>query len=376
MKGIYFCEGLNLKKHNVLGIENKVYNQINSLKRFSEVILLDIQLNNWSSFEKIKFFLPVIKSKREKEREKLYGAINDSIQYIYIRKPSLTIEFYKILKHIKRDYPNIYIIMEIPTYPFHSEYHGLSKFMTLKSIRCEKKLKEVVDIILTYSDDKEIWGIKTLNASNCVNYKDILPRTEKYRVEKNTIRMTCVANFVYWHGIDRLINGINEYKGSYKIVLNLVGQGQEIEKLRQLAQNNKNIIFHGPKSGKQLSEIFDKTDIAVDALGRHRSGVTYNSSLKGKEYAARGIPSISAVKTELDYFKNFKYYLRIPADETYVNIEDIIVFYNKIYNNRKEIEITKEIRNLTEKKFDYKYGFEERIYTLLNSKGVNNERKY
>ncbi len=374
MKGIYFCEGLELKKRNVLGIENKVYNQIMSLKRFSDVIVLDLPLNNWDKLDKVKFFLPGIISKREKERKKLYEAIDNSIQYIYIRKPSLTIEFYKILKKIKKNYPNIYIIMEIPTFPFHSEYVGISRIMGLKSTVCERKLKYVVDTIATYSDDKEIWGIPTLNLSNCVVYKEILPRTEKYRIQKNTIRMTCVAKFVYWHGIDRLINGINQYSGPYKIVLNLVGEGPEIEKLKKISKNNKNIIFHGYKSGEQLSQIFDETDIAVDALGRHRSGVVYNSSLKGKEYAARGIPIISAVKTELDYLNDYKYYLKIPANETFVNIEDIVLFYNKIYNGKNELEITNEIRNVTEKMFDYKYGFEEKIYTLLENKGVKDEK--
>ena len=131
MKGIYFCEGLELKKRNVLGIENKVYNQIMSLKRFSDVIVLDLPLNNWDKLDKVKFFLPGIISKREKERKKLYESIDNSIQYIYIRKPSLTIEFYKILKKIKKNYPNIYIIMEIPTFPFHSEYVGISRNMWL-----------------------------------------------------------------------------------------------------------------------------------------------------------------------------------------------------------------------------------------------------
>ena len=156
--------------------------------------------------------------------------------------------------------------------------------------------------------------------------------------------------------------------------MNLVGEGPEIEKLKKISKNNKNIIFHGYKSGEQLSQIFDETDIAVDALGRHRSGVVYNSSLKGKEYAARGIPIISAVKTELDYLNDYKYYLKIPANETFVNIEDIVLFYNKIYNGKNELEITNEIRNVTEKMFDYKYGFEEKIYTLLENKGVKDEK--
>ena len=125
------------------------------------------------------------------------------------------------------------------------------------------------------------------------------------------------------------------------------------------------IIFHGPKSGRELDQIFDETDIAVDALGRHRSGVYYNSSLKGKEYVARGIPVISAVKTELDYMPEFKYYLTLPADDTDISMDDIIAFYEKIYFHNNPNEITLSIRQQTEKKFDYKFGFEDIIRTVL-----------
>ncbi len=370
MNGVYFCEGIDFSKTNNIGIENKIEHQIKCLKDFSKVnVIASVFKDNL--FEKIKFLLPFIKSDREYKREELLKRIDNKTNYIYIRKPALCFSFYKLLKKIKKMYPSVYIIMEIPTFPFHSEYYGISRLMNLKSIGCEKKLKEVIDIIVTFSSDDFIWGIKTIKTSNCICYNEILPRSENYKPRENELRLTCVANFTYWHGLDRLINGINNYNGKYKIRLNVVGGGREINNLKKLSRNSKSIIFHGPKIGQELDDIFNETDIAVDALGRHRSGVFYNSSLKGKEYCARGIPSISAVKTELDYLDDYHYYLKIPADESNVDIKEIISFFEKIYFEKNE-NVTDIIRNKTYKLFDYKYGFEEKLKSILYA-GDNNE---
>lgn len=366
MKGIFFSEGLEMNSDiTSLGIEKKVAAQVSSLAHIGDINHINIELKTDDISDKIRFVLPMIGSTRERNREILLDSVDESIDYIYIRKPSLTIKFYELLKKIKHINKHIVILMEIPTYPFHLEYQGISKLMILKSIACEKKLKEVIDYIITYSDDESIWGIPCLRTSNCVDYASLPARTENFHILKNTLRMTCVANYTYWHGIDRLIKGINNYNGPYKIVFNVVGVGKELDNLKKLANGNSGIIFHGSKSGKELASIFDNTDIAVDALGRHRSGVYYNSSLKGKEYVARGIPVISAVKTELDYMKDFEYYLKLPSDDTDIDINTVIDFYNKIYSSNNGINVTKEIRSITEKKFDYKYGFENPIKELV-----------
>jgi len=368
MNGVYYVEGLDLHSGQNMGIEQKVLQQIKCLKNLGKLKVMDIKFEQRFT-EKIKFTLPFIKSEREVRREKLFDVLDEKIDYIYIRKPSLSIGFYRLLKKIKKKFPSVYIILEIPTYPFHFEYNGMSKLRRLKSKRCEKRLKKVLDKIVTYSDDEEIWGVPTLRMSNCVAYNDILPRSKEYALIEGVIRLTCVARFMYWHGVDRLIEGIKRYDGDYDIELNIVGDGPEIEHLKKLAKNVAGIVFHGKKFGEELSEIFNKTDIAVDALGRHRSGVYYNSSLKGKEYVARGIPVISAVRTELDNMKDFPYYLKLPADDSCIDVKKVVKFYERIYSKKSPEEITEFIREETDILFDYKYGFEEVIYNELLSGG-------
>ncbi len=366
MKGVYYYEGIDFSDKNNSGIINKVKNQIKCLKEIGDLTIIEGK-GSYGIFDEIRFILPIIESEREKQRKKIAESVTEDTNYIYIRKPSLTKKFYAILNKIKKNFPKIIIIMEIPTYPFHSEYRGISKIMAIKSTNCEKKLHEVIDYIATYSNDSEIWGIKTINLSNCVDYSSIKPRSDKYKIIDRTIRLTCVANFTYWHGLDRLIKGIKEYKGDYKVVLNLVGGGKEIDNLKELSKRDSRIVFHGSKSGKELDDIFDNTDIAVDALGRHRSGVYYNSSLKGKEYSARGVPSISAVKTELDDFEKYKYYLKLPETDEPINISEIVKFYTRVYKNQDTQRVTKEIRERTKDKFDYKYGYKNIIYKIISN---------
>lgn len=369
MKLIYFCEEFNPFSKRKTGIEKKVYSQICSLKEEMDVEVKFAAVPK-NILDRILFILPFIWSNREKNwkdalRES--GTKYREFNYMYIRKPSLSLKFYKLLKYVKRENPSIKIMMEIPTYPNTNEYHGIKKIMVLKSVICEKQLKKVVDYILTYSKDKRIWDIPCLNIPNCVDYASISQR-KNYKPLENTLRLTFVAEFMYWHGADRLIQGILNYKGDYNVVLNIVGTGKEIPNLKKMANNDGRIIFHGFKSNREMNEIFNNTDIAIDSLGRHRSGIKYNSTLKGKEYSARGIPVVSAVQTEFDYMPGYRYYLKVPANDTPIVIEDLIKFHNEIINNGDYKTISSEIREITEEIFDFSKGFKKPIMEQIVNK--------
>ena len=88
-------------------------------------------------------------------------------------------------------------------------------------------------------------------------------------------------------------------------------------------------------------------------MGRHRSGVFYNSSLKGKEYCAKGLVIISGVKTELDDDPTVDFYYRIPANDEPVNIQDILVFYFQLMQKRCITDVQNGIMEYAEKNFDF-----------------------
>ena len=67
-----------------------------------------------------------------------------------------------------------------------------------------------------------------------------------------------------------------------------------------------------------LHNLFDRCDMGIGSLGRHRSGIQHIKTLKNREYAARGIPFIYS-ETDTD-FENRPYILKVPANEAPVNI--------------------------------------------------------
>lgn len=84
------------------------------------------------------------------------------------------------------------------------------------------------------------------------------------------------------------------------------------------------VILHGTKYGEELNEIFNHADFAIGSLGRHRSGIYNIKTLKNREYAARGFSFIYS-ETDND-FDLMPYILKVPADESPINISSIINF--------------------------------------------------
>lgn len=282
------------------------------------------------------------------------------VDCIYIRYQASDYQLIRMLKNIKKSNSKIKILVEIPTYPYDNEIIlSFKNFpIVMKDRWNRKKLFKLVNRVITFSNDEEIFNISTIVLSNAVN-------VEKTSVKKITcpnedINVIAVANYVFWHGYDRFIRGMHEYYSRSlkhtKINLYMVGGGDEIEKYKKLVDlyNLQSYVkFCGKMDGKDLDEIYNKCEIGLDAMGRHRSEVFYNSSLKGKEYGAKGIPIVSGVETELDSDRNYKYYLRVPADESNINMEIIIDFYDKIYNSTEsKEEVIANIRNYTESHFD------------------------
>lgn len=336
-----------------IGVLNKIDLQVKELQK-SNIYTKKVNLYKNSINMKIMNKLPFIPNYSS---IKLYVVLSKcDYDHVYIRKMSVDLVFLLALKNARKKKPEMKIMLEIPTYPYDGERkRWIDKFQLLSDKFVRKFLKKYVDVILTYSDDKEIFNIPTINLSNAANTK----LRKKKPTNSNAINIIAVANFDFWHGYDRFIRGLKKYyenKGTRKIVLHLVGAGREIEYYKELSANlikTGNVVFHGVKFGEDLEKLYDIAEIGLDAMGRHRSDVFYNSSLKGKEYGRVGLPIISGVKTELDYDDEFKYYFRVPASEDDINISNVIWFYDNIYYYHCDKEkIINEISRYTIKRFD------------------------
>ena len=79
----------------------------------------------------------------------------------------------------------------------------------------------------------------------------------------------------------------------------------------------------------------------------------YNSSLKGKEYCAKGLIIVSGVETELDNSKDFDYYYRVPADDSALDFCSIIDFALSKVEREGITNIQKNIMRYAKEHFDF-----------------------
>ena len=243
------------------------------------------------------------------------------------------------------------IIMEIPTSSFIDEYlkdnsriKGLYKLYMYK--RNARKILDRTDLVTC--------------VGHVPKYKDFLSRIDKVIVFQNGIdvenipvrtvntkdksvdelHLVGVANVTYWHGYDRVITGLAQYYSKKnndsipKVYFHIVGDGREIKHLKSLTEQlniSQYVIFHGIKQGKELDEIMNICHVGIGSIGIHRKNLSINSELKAIEYCARGVPFI-ATGTDEDFPPDFRYRLQISADESPVNIEEVIRFYETIRN--------------------------------------------
>lgn len=331
------------------GIKNKIENHINCFSKHGfccEKIILQKNIS-----KTIKYLCRILPFFSEHDYSKLKNV--EAGRIIYIRYGR--IDFRGLLALMKLHRKSKLIIVEIPTYPYDRESKGLYKILLYKDMIWRHFIKYCIDYIATYSDDKTIYGIQAINISNFVDMDKIRVVFDRKK-NNHEIHLIAVATLGFWHGYDRLIEGMNEYykkEHEYKVYFHMVGHGKELNKYEEMIQKYKlgsYVILYGKKEGKELDEIYDKCDIAIDSLGRHRSGIFYNSTLKGKEYLAKGLPIISGVKTELDEVKDFPYYLRVPSDDTYINVFEIVNFYKN--NILKTENLNHMIRKYAECNFN------------------------
>lgn len=262
-------------------------------------------------------------------------AKKENIDFIYMRSDHNANPFTIHMVHQMRK-AGIKVLMEIPTYPYDQEYVGFSRRKLLFIDQCFRHIlaKQLCGII-TFSDYKTIFGIPTIQISNGIDFSQIKMKQQVNDTNKE-LHLIGVAEIHYWHGFDRLVNGLVDYyktspnyKVYFHIVGNFFGEREKRSILPIIKQHNleKYILLHGAKFGIELDQLFEKADMAIGSLARHRSGIIHIKTLKNREYAARGL---SFVYSEIDSdFDNKPFVLKVDANDSPINISNIIYFYNQ-----------------------------------------------
>lgn len=285
---------------------------------------------------KYSFFKRRLIEKRKIYREIIVNSCIKNITHIYIRYYRSDYLFLNFIKKLNEK--GIKIILEIPTFPYDNEVKK-NNISLLIDKYYRKKLYKYVDRIVTYSLDKHIWGIPCINISNGIDLKKIKKINKKQQKE---IIFTSVSNCSFWHGIDRVLKSLEKYGEQINkkdIIFNIVGEGNELENFKKIVMNSdylsKIVKFQGFKLGEDLDKIYDKTDIGIGSLARHRSGLYTMRALKNREYCAKGLPMIFS-EDDPD-LREVPFVYHATADEQLINIEELLEWYEQLKLEPKEI---------------------------------------
>jgi glycosyltransferase involved in cell wall biosynthesis len=284
--------------------------------------------------------------------------IREKIEFVYARcfmnaNPFLIRLFKKLRK------AGIHSVTEIPTYPYDQEFIGYSRQERLK-LRIDQlfrhRLYQQMDALVTFSDAERIFGQRTIRISNGVDL-DSIPLHQPSAVSRqpSELHLIGVAEVHTWHGFDRLVAGLGEYYkngGQREVVFHIVGGVHPHERYRANKYHPglqniidkygiaDKVIFHGTMFGDELTNVFNQSQFAIGSLARHRSGITVIKTLKNREYATRGIPFIYS-EQDSD-FDQQPYVIKAPADESPINIQQIIDYVDHFKMKPEEIRKTVE----------------------------------
>ncbi len=335
------------------GVEKKIRSQCKALEKHLNISLSILPIKEQSGlWFKIKTRLPFcpVSSRIWK-----YKGEYDGADFLYLRQVRHDYPFVRYLKAIKKKNPNIKIIYEIPTFPYDKEGSVNLKncHVTIKDRINRKKLKKYVDRIVTFYDQGEIFGIPTIKLQNGFDFSAMTINHSE--PSKDTLHLLEVSTTAFWHGYDRVIAGLQQYYqngGNVNVVFHMVGQ--PLENLLEMTEQyglSEHVIFHGSQSGEALDAIYETCLVGIDVLGGHRKNYPVSSSLKSREYSAKGLPVVTS--SPIDFMEeDYPHQLLVPYDDSPLDIQSVIDFAENIFSKSSVQDVRAKIRAYAAAKCD------------------------
>lgn len=248
---------------------------------------------------------------------------------------------------------------------YHPQYNGKSlvaKYIKYFTNRNSHKLSKYVDQCLIEFKGDSVFGIPALAIDTGIDVDKYQPH--RYIGDLGAVEMVSVANETSYHGYDRIIRGLAEYKGNIDVHLHLVGKMSDktVQLVSELAVSDK-VFLHGYQTGKALDDIYAKSNIGVGPLAPHKLGGKQGTGIKTKEYFAIGLPYFYAGQ-ELLVPIDYPYVLRFDANDSPIDVETVIEFYDQIKHDE---HIQENMRSFARENYSWKKIFSQAI-ALMESR--------
>lgn len=281
----------------------------------------------------------------------------DGYDFYYIRRPNfLSLRHLLAIRRMRRRNPDAVVLYELWTYPIKKELTRRWQDYPLwwKEAFYMPLMKRYIDRFVVVGDFTKISGVPAIPMRNGIDMSLIAP-CEGRIPDDGTIHIAAVAKLSVWHGYDRFIRGLHEYYrtgGKRKIVVHIVGDGycrQALEEMRLRLGLEENVVMHGYETGSELDAVYERCRLGLISLATQDKDIYVHSTLKSREYLAKGLPTIATGITDVFVGTAYKYNLELPMDEEITDIRRVVDFHNEIYGSRPRTQVIAEIRAFAER---------------------------
>ena len=279
------------------------------------------------------------------------GAAIGCVDFVYLRFQRASLGLVAFLARLRREHPGVRILLEIPTFPYYQEYRSArERVLGAGDWLMRRAMARRVDRIITFSRRERILGVPTIVTDNGVGV-DGVPVREAPPLGSE-LRLVGVANLSFWHGYDRVIEGMaKEGQGAGAVVFDVVGDGEARPALEALATArgvDDRVNFHGPLHGEDLHAVVSQAHVGISSIGRHRVNAE-TSDLKSREFCAAGLPFVFAYD-DAD-FRDVPFALRVPGADDALDLDAVRAFRGWLHAHPGH-EL--EMRRFAEARLDWK----------------------
>lgn len=297
--------------------------------------------------------------------------------FYYFRFEAADYWFTKLLKQLRKHNPKAKILIEFPDYPNTTWMNSPLFFpVYLKDLVARHKYKKYVDRFVVLNPVfTKIYDVPTIFYMNGIDVSRI-PVREPQTEDTKSIEAIGIGTMFPVHGYERFIRSMARYYGqggTRNIVFHIVGNGPGPELKRYISVTEEthmqdHVIFEGQLTGEALTRCYNRCNLAIEQLTLYRKkGLQLSSSLKSREYLARGLPVISGCDIDILIGRDFPYWLQFPNDDSFMDMERIIDFFDLTYANQPLKMVSENIRRFAEKYCTYDSTLAD-VITYINQK--------
>jgi hypothetical protein len=156
-----------------------------------------------------------------------------------------------------------------------------------------------------------------------------------------------------FNGLDRIFKGIKNYQGAYTIRLFLYGKNLASEKqsIHQLEIDGQ-VVTGEYLQSEEIDTLMENMHLGVSAMGLHRKGINGTTTIKAREYFARGIPFIFGHHDPdiSESCEAMKFCLEFKANDEAIDFVKVIEWYKNLV---EEVFFNEKMRAFAENNLDY-----------------------